>query len=324
MPIDETSGQPLGPPEPVIVPSQHALHPSLSGDGRRLAYMASSWSSDVYAIPFDLEKAATAGAPRWLFGGPHQWGSLRTSPDGQRLAYIRASQQQDLFVAGVDGSNVQRLTDDSIGVRCPAWSGDGKSIAVLATRRGDKDLILIEPDGGRLRRLTDLPSTGLVGCPAWSGDGTKLSVVQGPTDPAVLIVDPTRPLAGQTVERLPAHPRGTFYPRAFSPDGTRLAGTIANTVVVYDFRSRSHAIVAPDTQVVAATIMSWLPDNRRLLAATTQQILVVDTVTGHTQPVHSVAPDRLRGFALSAARKELYISRGPEEADIWIATIQSQ
>ena len=70
--------------------------------------------------------------------------------------------------------------------------------------------------------------------------------------------------------------------------------------------------------------MSWLPDNRRLLAATTQQILVVDTVTGQTQPVHSVAPDRLRGFAISAARKELYISRGPEEADIWIATIQSQ
>ena len=40
--------------------------------------------------------------------------------------------------------------------------------------------------------------------------------------------------------------------------------------------------------------------------------------------VYSSAPDVLRGFSLSRPRRELYISRGPEEADVWIATIQSQ
>ena len=94
-----------------------------------------------------------------------------------------------------------------------------------------------------------------------------MSLVQGPADPAVLIFDPTRPMAGQTVQRLPAHPRGTFYPRAWSPDGSRLAGTIANTLVVYEPRSAAYTLVAEATPIVAAAAMGWLPDNRRLLAA---------------------------------------------------------
>jgi hypothetical protein len=53
-------------------------------------------------------------------------------------------------------------------------------------------------------------------------------------------------------------------------------------------------------------------------------VLVFDTVTGEHRPVYSAATDRLRGFALSVSRRELYVSRGPEEADIWIATIQPQ
>jgi hypothetical protein len=151
-----------------------------------------------------------------------------------------------------------------------------------------------------------------------------MSIVQGPADPAVLLFDPTRPMAGQTVQRLAAHPRGTFYPRAWSPDGDRLAGTIANTIVVYKPKTGQYAVVAESTPVVAAAAMGWLPDNRRLLVSQERQILLVDTVTGENRPIYSAAPDRIRGFSLSAARNTLYVSRGPEEADIWIATIQSQ
>ena len=324
VPIDETTGRTLGAPEPMTVPTQNAVHPSLSQDGRRIAYIASSWASDVHAAPFDMARAVINGQFRWILGGPHQWASLQASPDGQRLAFIRASQRHDLVVTGVDGSNVQRLTDDLIGVRCPAWSPDSRSIVVLATQRGNKDIIFVEPDGARIRRVSDLPSTGMVGCPAWSPDGTRMSLVQGPADPAVLIFDPTRPIAGQTIERLPAHPRGTFYPRAWSPDGTRLGGTIGPTLAMYELRTRTYAMVAPSTAVLPATVMAWLPDSRRLLAATDHQVLLFDTVTGEHRPVYSSAPDRLRGFALSATRQQLYVSRGPEEADIWIATIQPQ
>ena len=64
VPIDERTGERLGAPEPVIVPAQNAVHPALSRDGRRLVYMASSLSSDVYAMPFDIERGRHRAACR--------------------------------------------------------------------------------------------------------------------------------------------------------------------------------------------------------------------------------------------------------------------
>ena len=150
-------------------------------------------------------------------------------------------------------------------------------------------------------------------------------IVQGPTDPAVLMFDPTRPIAGQQVERLPAHPQGTFYPRIWAPDRDRVAGTIGNAIVIYDVPTRQYTFVPGTTRVLAAPDMEWLPDGRRLLVMQDgRTVALVDTVTGEVRVAYSSAPDLLRGFSLSRSRRELYISRGPEEADVWIATIQSQ
>jgi eukaryotic-like serine/threonine-protein kinase len=324
IPIDETTGLSQGPLQPVIVPAQHALHPALSRDGRRLVFTASTFTSDVFVAPFDLERGALGGPLRWILGGPHHWNSLRAAPDGQRVAMIRTAEQRDLMVTGPDGANPQRLTDERVGLRCPAWSPDGKSIVLLTIRRGDKDLIFVEPDGGRIRRVTDLPSTGMVGCPVWSPDGRHLALVQGPADPATLVVDITAPKAGQTIDRLPTHPSGTFYPRSWSPDGRRLVGTIGNTLVVYDVVRRQHTIVPTAMRFIAAGEMEWLPDGRRLLIILdTHTLGLLDTTTGTTQPVF-VATDGLRSFTLSGPRREIYISRGSDEADVWIATIQTQ
>jgi eukaryotic-like serine/threonine-protein kinase len=323
--IDETTGATHGPVEAVIVPTQNAVHPTISRDGRRLAYTASTWSSDVYAFPFDLESGAITGPPRWVLGGPHWWVNVRFAPDGRRVSALRASQQRDLIIASAEGGNIQRLTDERAGVRCPVWAPDGRSIVILPTRRGDKDIIVVEPDSGRTRRITDLPSTGLVGCPAFSPDGQLLSLTQGPSDPAALIFNPGKPLREQQVDRLPTHPRGAFVPRAWSPDGERIAGTIVNTIAVFHRPSRQFTIVAEGTRVLSATEMDWLPDGRRLVVvADPRTMLLVDSVTQEVRPLYSSAPDIVRSLSLSVVRRELVVSRGPDEADVWIATIQSQ
>jgi hypothetical protein len=40
------------------------------------------------------------------------------------------------------------------------------------------------------------------------------------------------------------------------------------------------------------------------------------------RPVLSVAPDVIRTFAISHDGRQLFISRGANEADIWMATIK--
>jgi Tol biopolymer transport system component len=325
VPIDETTGATAGPPQPVTVPTQNAIQPSLARDGRSVAYTASTWSSNVYALGFDAVAGAPTPASRWVLGGPHDWTGLRIAPDGRRLAVVRSGETRDLVVAAADGTGVQRLTDEQGGVRCPYWSPDGSTIVVLPTRRGDKALNFLEPDGGRARRVTDLPSTGLTGCPVWSPDGRQLAVAQGPADPAVVIFDPTRPVAGQRVERLPPPARGAFFPRAWSPDGTKLGGTIGGTVAVLDRKTGRYTLVAAGTPVNAGGDLSWLPDSRRLLSmAGGRDIVLFDTVAGVARTIYSAAPDALRSFALSPDGRELYVSRGPDEADIWIGTIQTQ
>jgi Tol biopolymer transport system component len=323
--IDESSGAVKGPIEPLMVPTQNAVHPRISRDGRRVAYTASTWASNVYAFGFDATAGAVTGAPRWILGGPHDWTSLRPAPDGRRLATVRSGEARDLVVVGIDGTNVRRLTGDQLGVRCPHWSPDGRTIVVVPTRRGDKDLIFIDPDGGSTRRLTDLPATGLLGCPAWSPDGQRMSIVQGPADRALLIFDPTRPLAGQQVERVAPHASGIFFPRAWSADGHKLAGTIGNTVTVLDRRDGRYTLVAPGTRVVAGGELTWLPDSRRLLTMLDfQTVILVDTVTQAVRPIYSAAPDGVRSFGFSPDGTAFYVSRGPDEADIWIATIESR
>ena len=126
-----------------MVPTQNAVHPSLSRDGRRLAYIASSWASDVYAVTFDLARAVRrrarrAGSSAGRTSGP----ACRRRRTGSASRFMRASQRHDLVVTSADGSNVQRLTDDRIGVRCPAWSPDGRDHrpAGDAARRQGPDL----------------------------------------------------------------------------------------------------------------------------------------------------------------------------------------
>jgi WD40 repeat protein len=152
-----------------------------------------------------------------------------------------------------------------------------------------------------------------------------MSIVQGPVDRALLIFDPTKPVSGQQLERVAPHPSGIFFPRAWSPDGHKLAGTIANTVTVLDRRDGRYTLVAEATRVVAGGEIAWLPDSRRLVTMLDgQTVILVDTATRAVRTIYSSVPDGVRSFGLSPAGTEFYVSRGPDEADVWIATIESR
>ena len=58
-------------------------------------------------------------------------------------------------------------------VQTPAWSPDGRRIAFLSRRDGNKAVYLVNADGSGQRRLTrDASNTAT---PAWSPDGRKIA-----------------------------------------------------------------------------------------------------------------------------------------------------
>jgi TolB protein len=77
----------------------------------------------------------------------------------------------DIFRAGLDGSNLQRLTS-SDGYDAEATIGPGGRIVFTSVRDGDMEIYSMNGDGSDVRRLTNRP--GPDGGPFFSADGRQI------------------------------------------------------------------------------------------------------------------------------------------------------
>ncbi|MGC9670020.1 hypothetical protein ACNTMW_26190 [Planosporangium sp. 12N6] len=92
------------------------------------------------------------------------------SPDGRQIAFDsgagRGGSDHDIFVVGVDGKGLRRVTDGSGDNRWPTWSPDGATLAFQGRRGGTVPQVYRVPAaGGAITPLTSEP-TG-AGEPAW-------------------------------------------------------------------------------------------------------------------------------------------------------------
>ena len=177
--IDEESGEVLSGPESMTIPNEGVAHLTVSGDGRRIAYVARSSTSNLEKVPLD-PAAGRAGTPVPITRGANLFANPSVSPDGQWLAYTTfGPPREDIFVMRVDGSERRRLTDDPHKDRVPVWSPDGSRIAFYSDRSGRYEIWTILPDGRELRQLTRTgPNSGREGAliqPQWSPDGSRMS-----------------------------------------------------------------------------------------------------------------------------------------------------
>jgi serine/threonine protein kinase len=104
-------------------------------------------------------------------------GTLRqvdVHPDGSRAAVIlREKEQDDLWVIGLDGTGLRRLTNDATFERAPLWNGAGSRVIVQSNRGGQIDLWEIDAESGR---ATALPSGEGEAIPeSTSADGSIIS-----------------------------------------------------------------------------------------------------------------------------------------------------
>ena len=106
---------------------------------------------------------------------------FQASPDGTRVAFtVRTTDLEanrgrfDLWLVGIDGSGLRRLTSHPDADTSPRFSPDGKSIYFLSTRSGSSQVWRIATDGGEAERVTDLPLD--VNAYVVSPQGTHLAV----------------------------------------------------------------------------------------------------------------------------------------------------
>ena len=99
------------------------------------------------------------------------------SPDGERIAFAASRDAFGwcIYMMDADGSNQQRLSDNSGWDSSPSWSPDGERIAFVSMREGNKDIYVMDADGENLRRRTRNPAPDLH--PSWSPDGERIAFV---------------------------------------------------------------------------------------------------------------------------------------------------
>ena len=322
VPIDETSGKTVGPPEAVTTPAPFVAHITISADGTRIAYSSILRSRNVQKLRIDPATGIPRGEPTWITTGSRLWANPDPSPDGQWVVFYSSVQPEgDLYIARTDGTGLRQLTSGAEAIdRMPRWSSDGQWIAFHSIRGKDQYLWKIRPDGSQFQQLSPLADAIY---PAWSPAGSRIAVLMaagiGHPENNVYIFDANRPWIDQKPEviPLPAGSPDEFVVNAWSPDGSQLAGQAglaARGIITYSLRSRQYTRL---TDFGGYPV--WLPDSRHLMFVSGgRDFHVVDTRSRKVEKVFSLPRDIIGPPQLTRDGREAYFSRRVTEGDIWL------
>src|SRR5439155_446622 len=97
-------------------------------------------------------------------------GSVAARPDGRNVAYVSFENKKPVVYVHslVDGKR-SVIANFRGSNSAPAWSPDGRRLAVTLSREGGSQIFLLNADGSGLRRLTS--SAAIDTEPRFSGDG---------------------------------------------------------------------------------------------------------------------------------------------------------
>jgi eukaryotic-like serine/threonine-protein kinase len=169
-------GNPSG-PQRIESIGNGGTFPTISGHGRRLAYVAdSSGPLNIWrvAIP-DWSKSArktnATNIPASLIPSTRTEFAPQYSPDGKKIAFESdRSGALEIWACDSDGSNCVQLT--SLGAQAtgvPYWSPDGQRIVFYSRPQSKAQIYVINAEGGAVQRLLNDQWENFF--PVWSRDG---------------------------------------------------------------------------------------------------------------------------------------------------------
>jgi len=138
------------PPRKLVYATKLARNPSLSPDGRRIAFESSrSGHMEIWVCDRDGSHptqlthmdGSPAGTPNW-------------SPDGSQIVFDARLPGSAIFVIGSAGGESRKLTSASTEDLVPSWSHDGRRIYFASKRTGELQVWSMSPDGSGARQIT--------------------------------------------------------------------------------------------------------------------------------------------------------------------------
>jgi dipeptidyl aminopeptidase/acylaminoacyl peptidase len=215
-----------------------------SPDGQHISYTERSrehFSGELRRIDFDPKSALTSD-PVVLYTSPEDRGggwSIRKaawSPDSRTLAVVLQTSGWDhLYLIPASGGAPKPLTDGVFEDSDPAFSPNGRELAILSSRKNleGSEVWIVPIDKSAPRPLVNFPVPGVESSPEWSPDGARIffhrSSPQESTD--LWVADTRRPASARALtSTLPRNfhaalqvPEKVTYA---SKDGTQIAALL--------------------------------------------------------------------------------------------------
>jgi dipeptidyl aminopeptidase/acylaminoacyl peptidase len=227
---------------------KHIEQVAISPDGTHVAYVERARGGNAI---FVADRNSPTAAPVHISavaGGPgHDENDVAWSPDGKRLAFLSDAEkagQLQLYVSGLDGGGVQKMTTLTGFLASPAWSPDGKVISVLFTENAPRA-------AGPLMPMT--PETGVIESKVYEQRLTTVDIESGQVrqiSPADMYV----------------------YEYSWSPDSTNFAFTAAHgagdsnwyVAQLYTLAAEGGALKSIYKPLLQIAVPRWSPDGKNI------------------------------------------------------------
>ncbi len=320
--VDPETGQRAGMIQSVTTGSDLVGWPSLSADGRRMAYTVASTSDLLWRGALDADPAASKAPERFDLPGI-VGGITDVSADGKRfLIYSVDGVQEHILVHDVEGARSRALVATSAKDRGPRWSPTDDRIAFYSNRSGSWEAWSIRTDGSGLQQLTDVAERSILG-PCWSPDGSQLVVTtigNASASGGLFLVDSRKLSKAADLEPLaPFTGEGTVVAIDWSADGSRLLLSRQDSLgkrslLTYSFASRAY-----ETLVVGPPGGRFLPDGQRVLAVSFGELVLIDVASRALLARWPMQSTELStGVAIVPGGREYYVSATAVSADVWL------